>query len=79
MGLRRLRGRLDSLQGQASATMAIAQDLLADVKDGVGVTIEFDLAKTAELLNQLMGGKLPGKFELPVTIKVDPTVDTKGK
>lgn len=39
MGLRRLRGRLDQLQGNANDTMQIAQDLLADLKDGVGVRV----------------------------------------
>lgn len=38
MGLPRLRRRLDSLQGQASQTMGMAQDLLADLQDGLGVT-----------------------------------------
>jgi hypothetical protein len=77
MGFLRLRGRLDQVQGRANETLGMAQDLIADLQDGFGVKVEFDLTKTAELLNHLMVGKLPGKFELPLTIKVDPTVDVK--
>lgn len=48
MGLRRLRGRLDALQGDAHATMSEAQQLLRlaqilveELTDGVDVTVYY--------------------------------------
>jgi hypothetical protein len=79
MGLRRLRGRLDQLQGNANQTMAWAQDLIADVTDGVGITVEVDTVAAAKIFNDILAGKLTGKVQLPLTVKIDPTVDTKGK
>lgn len=73
MGFRRLRARLDQLQGNANHTMDLAQDLIADLKDGVGVTISIDEGAVLKLLS-ILSGK-PG--ELPIKIKIDPTVDTK--
>lgn len=79
MGLRRLRGRLDQLQGNANFTMGQAQELmrmfdalLEDIADGVGVTFHVD-KDAAKTLMGLMVGK-PGK--LPLSVQVDPTVDT---
>jgi hypothetical protein len=80
MGLRRLRSRLDSLQGEANETMAMAQDLLADLKDGVGVTVVIDAeAARSIFMSLLKGEKMEGKITLPISLKIDPSVDTKGK
>ena len=79
MGLRRLRGRLDQLQGEANLTMAQAQALLAvaealveDLADGVGITVNVD-AGAAKTIMGIMLGKA-GK--LPLSVQIDPTVDT---
>jgi len=71
MGLRRLRNRLDQVQGEANETMAMAQDLLADFKDGFGITLELD-ENAAQALMDVFTGK--GR-KIPVTIKIDPSVD----
>jgi hypothetical protein len=71
MGLRRLRGRLDQLQGEANHTMGLAQDLIADLQDGFGVTITVDDDAVKKLMKILLG--FPG--ELPLRIKIDPKVD----
>lgn len=72
MGLRRLRSRLNQLQGNANDTMALAQDLIADLKDGVGLTIHLEphaLAKLYQAITNEEGA------DLPITIKIDPAVD----
>ena len=74
MGLRRLRNRLDQLQGEANQTMALAQDLIADLQDGFGVTVELDENAAKTLAMMLLKGKA-GK--LPLTIKIDPKIDSK--
>jgi len=71
MGLRRLRNRLDQVQGEASFTMQMARDLIADLQDGFGVTIEMD-ENAAQALMDVFTGK--GR-KIPVTIKIDPSVD----
>ena len=76
MGLRRLRGRLDQLQGNANFTMAMAQDLLADLQDGFGVTVSIDKNAARTILTHLLKGL---ECDLPIRIKVDPTVDAKEK
>ena len=78
MGLRRLRGRLDQVQGEANDTMALAQALIADLQDGFGVSVEFDSVAASRIFHDLITGKLVGKVTLPLLIKVDPAVDTKG-
>jgi hypothetical protein len=75
MGLRRLRGRLDQVQGHANASLAAADDLLADLRDGVGITLRLDGDKLRELLRDLMYGKQSGPIDLPLTVVIDPTVD----
>jgi hypothetical protein len=77
MGLRRLRGRLDQVQGEANETMALAQDLLADLKDGFGITASIDAVKLQSLVKSLLVGNAIGTFELPITLKIDPSVDTE--
>ena len=79
MGFRRLRGRLDQIQGNANFTMAQAQELIAlgkalvdDLQDGFGVTIHVDEGAVRQLL-AIAAGK-PGK--LPLRVEVDPRVDT---
>ena len=72
MMFRRLRGRLNQVQGEANQTMAIAQDLLRDLQDGFGVTITLDENAAKTLATMLLKGRA-GK--LPLTIKIDPTVD----
>ena len=57
MGLRRLRGRLDQVQGTANQTMAMAQDLIADLRDGVGVTISLDEGAAKTLAMMLLKGQ----------------------
>ena len=72
MGLRRLRARLDQLQGNANDTMGLAQALIEDLKDGFGLTITLDDEAGAKLLHAVTSGKA---CELPIRIKIDPTVD----
>lgn len=74
MGFRRLRGRLDQLQGEANQTMALIQDLTADLQDGFGVRVTLD-AKAVEKLLRILRGEAG---DLPLTIKIDPSIDTKG-
>lgn len=72
MGLRRLRSRLDQLQGNANQTMELAQDLIADLKDGVGITIHLEphaLAKLYQAITNEEGA------DLPIVVKIDPAVD----
>ena len=72
MGLRRLRGRLDQLQGNANHTMGLAQDLIADMQDGFGVRVSLD----ADAIKKLFAAFTSKEgCDLPFTIKVDPTVD----
>ena len=79
MGLRRLRARLDQLQSNANFTMAQAQELISiakaltdDLQDGVGVTINVD-ANAAKTLMGLVMGKAG---TLPISVQVDPTIDS---
>jgi hypothetical protein len=51
--------------------MGLAQDLIADLQDGFGVTITVDDDAVKKLMKILLG--FPG--ELPLRIKIDPTVD----
>lgn len=75
MGFRKLRGRLDQVQGNANETMALAQDLLADLKDGFGVRIVVDQEKATEIFLGLFNGTLAGPIELPLTIRIVPEED----
>ena len=90
MGLRRLRGRLDQLQGNANFTMAEAQALIEDVQDGIGIKLKLDkkfldeletLLKDTPLLKMLdPKGVLLEKVlefaqDIPFTLVVDPKVD----
>jgi hypothetical protein len=79
MGLRRLRARLDQVQGNANLTMADIQALVDDLSDGFGVTAILDADKTKAIFTGLMTGMLQGKIELPISFVIDPTIDTKGK
>ena len=80
MGLRRLRSRLDSLQGAANVTLQDARDLLADLQDGFSVTLVIDAeAARVIFMSLLKGEKMEGKITLPISLKIDPSVDTKGK
>ena len=72
MGLRRLRGRLDQLQGEANFTMQMAQDLLADLQDGFGVEITMDIPNAQALMDIFTGKGSTVRFK----VKVDPRVDT---
>jgi phage gp37-like protein len=74
MGLRRLRGRLDQIQGSANLTLQDARDLLADLQDGFGVTVQVDANAMKTLMDMFLAGK---ECKLPLTIKIDPTIDTK--
>jgi hypothetical protein len=73
MGLRRLRGRLDQVQGKANQTMTLAQDLIADLQDGFSVRISIEPKKFWDCWTKLRSGE---SFDLPVTVKIDPTTDT---
>jgi hypothetical protein len=75
MGLRRLRSRLDSIQGAASLTLQDARDLLADLQDGFGITVHIDADAAKNLMNLFMAGK---ECKLPISIQIDPRVDAKG-
>lgn len=61
MGLRRLRGRLDQLQGKANVTLDMAQALLAELQDGFALELEItpDAATQLVAILQGRGGKLP--------------------
>ena len=72
MGLRRLRGRLDQLQGEANQTMGLAQDLIADLQDGFGVRVSLEADAVKKLFAAFTSKE---GCDLPFTIKVDPTVD----
>jgi hypothetical protein len=74
MGLKRLRGRLDQVQGAANLTLQDARDLVADLQDGIGITIHVDANAVKTLMDMFLAGK---ECKLPLTIKIDPTVDTK--
>jgi hypothetical protein len=69
---RRLQARLDQVQGEANSTLNVAKDLLADLKDGFGVTVTIDEGAAQILLGIILHGKA-GK--LPLKIVVDPQVD----
>jgi hypothetical protein len=76
MGLRRLRGRLDQVQGEANLTLDDIRALVEDLHDGFGLSVEVDAAKLMDMLNKLMTGvSVPDKFTIPLTLKVDPTID----
>ncbi len=66
MGLRRLRGRLDQLQGNANATLGLAQALLAELQDGFDVELEVTPDASSRLLDILKGkgGKLPIRLRI---------------
>ena len=79
MSLRRLRGRLDQLQGKSNQTLNQAQELIAlgealvdDLADGLGITVNVDAHAAKTLVDLLMGN--PGK--LPLSVQIDPSVDT---
>ena len=72
---RRLRGRLDHMEGDADRTMQLARDLIADLQDGFGVSIEID-AKAAQTIMGLLMGRAG---TLPIRVKIDPTVDSGGE
>jgi hypothetical protein len=76
MGLRRLRGRLDQVQGEANETMALAQALLADLADGFGVTVTVDAGAVKTLTDMLLAGK---ECKLPLRITIDPEIDKETK
>jgi len=78
MGLGRLRGRLDQLQGEANLTLDDARDLLADFQDGFGLKLVVDAARLRPLLKELFMGSSVDQIELPIVLKIDPSVDTKG-
>jgi hypothetical protein len=71
MGFRRLRARLDQVQGEANYTLGMAQDLIADLQDGFGITITVD-ANAVKKIAMILAGT-PGK--LPLRIKIDPQID----
>jgi hypothetical protein len=76
MGLRRLRARLDQLQGEANLTLDDARDLLADFQDGFGVTISVDAKELQTIIKQLLVGNMVGKIKLPFEFHIDPTKDS---
>jgi len=78
MGLRRLRARLDNIESSANLTMQDARDLLADFQDGFGVTVVVDAeAARSIFMSLLKGEKMEGKITLPISLKIDPSVDTE--
>ena len=76
----RLRGRLDQIQGQASGTIANAndavnmvKDLVDDLSDGVGVKFVIEPGAVQKFFDSVVNGK---GGELPILIRIDPGVDT---
>lgn len=74
MGLRRLRARLDQLQGNANNTMGLVQDLVADLQDGFGVMLHLEPHALKKLYAAFMNEE---GADLPITVKIDPAVDAK--
>lgn len=74
MGLRRLRARLDQLQGNANNTMGLVQDLVADLQDGFGVALHLEPHALKKLYAAFMNEE---GADLPITVKIDPAVDAK--
>lgn len=72
MGLRRLRARVDQVHGAANDTLGMAQDLLADLQDGFGVSVTVDAHAAKTLVDMILAGKA---CTLPFHIKIDPTKD----
>ena len=71
MGLKRLRGRLDQLQGHANGTLAGIDALVEELRDGF--TIEVDIAPEAgKALIAILSGQ-GGK--LPVRVRIVPEED----
>jgi len=74
MGLRRLRARLDGGEAKFHNTMDVIQDLVADLQDGFGVRVSLD----ADAIKKIFAAFTSKEgCDLPFTIKVDPTIDTK--
>lgn len=66
MGVRRLRNRLDQLQGKANATMGTVQALMEELSDGFAVELEVTPGAAPQLLEILQGrgGKLPIRLRI---------------
>ena len=54
--------------------MALARDLIADLKDGVGLTIHLEPHALKKLYAAFTNEE---GADLPLTVKIDPAVDTK--
>jgi hypothetical protein len=72
MGLRRLRNRLDQLQGRGNEVADAVQDLVADIQEGVEVKVVVNVALLRTLMTGFWQGKGPETFELPITLKIVP-------
>ena len=72
MGLRRLRGRLDQLQGAANITMEDVRALVADLQDGFGITLSVDTGAAKTLMDSFLAGR---ECKIPLHITIDPGVD----
>lgn len=72
MSIRRLRGRLDQLQGEANITMDKAQILLDELLDGF--TIEAELKMTQPLRefigNAVRTAMIGGEVQFPLTLPI---------
>jgi len=77
---RRLRGRLNQLQGAANQTMSETRQLISlvdalvdDIQDGFAVNLVIPPGSVEAFVKDMIAGE-GGK--LPIQIQVDPTVDT---
>ncbi len=67
----RVRRQAFAAAQKAYAAASDGQDLIADMRDGFGVTVHVDEHAISAILD-IMAGKAT---DLPVTLKIDPQVD----
>jgi hypothetical protein len=73
MMLRRLRARLDQMQGRANDVADLARDLILDIQDGFSVEVVIDQDAAKKIVRLAAGIDKGGK--IPMRIIVDPRVD----
>jgi len=71
----RLLDRGEFTASQAQELVAACKDLVADIQDGVGVSIEIDTDKLLPVMMDIITSKATGKVVLPLRLVVDPSVD----
>ncbi len=74
MGFRRLRGRLDQMQGRANSVADLVTDLVLDLKDGFGIKIVRGEKSPVTAIWDFVRGV---DKELDLFVLVDPKEDAK--